>query len=167
MKQNGYTLIECMVALTIISAVLGMGVPSFHQLLRKQVLDSARMNLVGAIQTTRQEAVYRNRAVTLIQRNGDWANGWTIMADVNSNGALDSADIVIRQQAGPEGDVTLSGNSPVSQYIRYIPDGTARLYNGAFQAGTLTLCHAARNLPGIKLVLSSGGRLRQEPFSCS
>lgn len=167
MKQQGYTLIECMVTLVLISIVLGVGVPSFSQMLRKQALDAARMKLVSAIQMTRQEAVYRNRAVTLLQRNGNWTNGWTIVVDLDGNGAMDGTDVVIRQQAGPDGDVTLSGNSPVSQYIRYMPDGTARLYSGAFQAGTLTLCHAAGDLRGIKLVLSSGGRLRQESTSCS
>lgn len=166
MKQQGYTLIECLVALVIISVVLGLAVPSFDQMLHKQALDAARMKLVSAIKMTRQEAVYRNRAVTLLQRNGDWSNGWTAMVDLDGNGTLDTSDIVIRQQAGPEGDITLSGNTPVSNYIRYMPDGTARLYSGAFQAGTLTLCHATGNSQGIKLVLSSGGRLRQELTNC-
>lgn len=167
MKQQGYTFIECMVTLVLISIVFGLGVPSLNQMLRKQALDAARMKLVGAIQMARHEAVHRNRAVTLLQRNGSWNNGWTIMVDLDEDGSLDATDIVIRQQAGPEGNVTLSGNSPVSQYIRYMPDGTARLYSGAFQAGSLTLCHANGELSGIKLVLSSGGRLRQEATSCS
>lgn len=166
MKQQGHTLIECMVALVIISLVLGLAVPSFNQMLHKQALDAARMELVSAIKMTREEAIFRNRAVTLLKRNGDWSNGWTTMVDLDGNGTLDTTDIVILQQAGPEGDINLSGNTPVSNYIRYMPDGTTRLYSGAFQAGTLTLCHATGNLQGIKLVLSSGGRLRQESTNC-
>lgn len=166
MKQHGYTLIECAISLILISLVTAMGLPSFNQMLRKQALDAARTSLVSAIYMARHEAVHRSQPVTLLQREGDWNKGWTVILDIDMNGELGAADIVIRQQSASAANVHVSGNLPVSRYIRYMPDGTARLYSGAFQAGTLAICHASRNMSGIKLVLSSSGRLRQESTSC-
>lgn len=56
--------------------------------------------------------------------------------------------------------VRISGNTPVRSYVRYMPSGLAKMQNGAFQAGTITLCHADGEQPIRKLVLSATGRLR-------
>ncbi|MOA67911.1 hypothetical protein D3C78_1952840 [compost metagenome] len=48
----------------------------------------------------------------------------------------------------------------VSRYIRYTPTGEAKMHNGAFQAGTITLCHADGEQAIRKLILNPTGRLR-------
>ena len=67
-------------------------------------------------------------------------------------------------EAAPGAKLRLTGNSTVDDYVSYDAMGVARLINGAFQAGTLTVCEPPA---GRKVVLSSGGRIRTEAVACS
>lgn len=161
MKQKGFTLIEGLLALALLAIVLGLAIPPLALLLQRQQLDSARQQLVGAIAATRYEAATRKQAVTLLQRNGNWANGWVMFVDTDADSELDAGESVLRDYPALRDSIELTGNQPVSRYIRYTANGHARLYSGAFQTGTLLLCAANADLTGTQLILSIGGRLRQ------
>ena len=67
---------------------------------------------------------------------------------------------MLRSGDGVASGVRISGNTPVSRYVRYTPSGEAKMQNGAFQAGTITLCHSDSQQPVRRLILSATGRLR-------
>ncbi|MNO01291.1 hypothetical protein D3C81_2213950 [compost metagenome] len=56
--------------------------------------------------------------------------------------------------------VQIVGNAPVSRYVRYTPTGDAKMQSGAFQAGTISLCHESGMQAVRRLVISATGRLR-------
>ena len=67
------------------------------------------------------------------------------------------------------GGIIIKGNSPVTRYLRYTPTGQTKRLGGAFQAGTLTLCHSSGNQPVRRLILNAAGRLRSavdSPGNC-
>lgn len=163
MKANGFTLIELLTTLTLMAIVALMAVPAFGNLIQRQRLDSARLQLMGALMLTRQQAVTRGRSIVMTRAATGWNNGWTVFVDENGNGAVDTSEAILRQFPALPGNLRLSGNQPVGSYVRYMPDGQARLLSGAFQAGTLTLCHTDNTAPGVQLILSIGGRVRQSP----
>jgi len=54
----------------------------------------------------------------------------------------------------------LIGNVNVQNYVSYVAAGVSQMNNGAFQAGTLTLCKSGYTTSARQLVLGSGGRMR-------
>ena len=63
--RSGFSLIELMVTVALISILLTLGVPSFSAILRNMTLTSQANNFVAAINLARSEAIRRNTAVTL------------------------------------------------------------------------------------------------------
>lgn len=166
---RGFTLIEALVALAITALLLGLAVPAFTQLVHRQQLNTASNALAATFAYARQESITRQCPVLIKNLNGRWENGWRVFADLNGNGLLDEGEPLLRQASPLPAGVRISGNSPVRRYVRYTPSGSTHLVSGAFQAGTLTLCHADGQQAIKRLVLSATGRLRSsrgEPGGC-
>lgn len=162
MKIQGFTLIELMVVLALLTLLLSQGIPSLQRLMHRHQQDTARQQLMGAMALTRSEAITRGQAVTLQQKDDDWMAGWQIFIDENDDAHRDEDELLLHTHKAMAGEVTISGNLPVSRYIRYNSLGESELYSGAFQAGTLTFCHSNPALSNIALVLSANGRIRLE-----
>ncbi|HYQ39571.1 MAG TPA: GspH/FimT family pseudopilin [Pseudomonas sp.] len=166
---RAFTLIECLVALALLAIMAGIAAPGFTHLIHAYQLRAASTDLGLALIQARHEAITRRRPVLIDNEDGAWDNGWRIFVDQNANGTLDTGDLVLRRGEAIAAGMRISGNTPVSRYVRYTSSGEAKLQNGAFQAGTLTLCHASGQQPLRRLVLSATGRLRtvkEEAGSC-
>lgn len=159
-SHRGFTLIEAMLVLALLSMILGIGVPAVRQMIHGQQVRKASIDLATALILSRQEAIMRRRAVVLERRDGDWSLGWRIFVDHNGNGAFDAGELVLKTGDAISDGVRISGNTPVSHYVRYLPTGRAKLQSGAFQAGTITLCHADAAQVVRRLIISATGRLR-------
>lgn len=107
-SSSGFTLIELMISVLLVAVLLGIGVPSFRTLIVDQRLRAVSSDLRIALNTTRSEAVKRNRSVVLSPSDTGWGGGWSI-ANPDPNDPV----ILNHQQAdgititGP-GDVTFS-----------------------------------------------------------
>ncbi|AYF90863.1 prepilin-type N-terminal cleavage/methylation domain-containing protein [Pseudomonas sp. DY-1] len=166
---HGFTLIEALIVLTLVALSISLGVPALSQFIRAQELTSANQALITSFAYARQASVTRRVAVLVDNQDGNWSTGWLIYADRNDNGRWDYDDPVLKQ-VGPQPEgLVIKGNSPVRRYVRYTPMGRTALIGGAFQAGTLTLCHANGQLPVRQLVLNATGRVRnvkKRPDKC-
>lgn len=78
--QQGFTLIEAMVVLTIMVILVGTSAPSFVSFNRSTQIRGATFDLIADLDFARSEAVKRNADVVVAPREGDWSNGWTITA---------------------------------------------------------------------------------------
>jgi type IV fimbrial biogenesis protein FimT len=114
----GFTLIELMISVLLVAVLLGIGVPSFRTLIDNQRLRAVSSDLRIALNTTRSEAVKRNRSVVLSPSDTGWGGGWSI-ANPDPNDPM----ILNHQQAagiaitGP-GSVTFSpmGRSTAAEF---------------------------------------------------
>ena len=102
----------------------------------------------------------RKRPVMLANEDGEWSSGWVVFADQNGNGIADTGELVLRRGTASTTGIHITGNTPVSRYVRYTPTGETRMQNGGLQAGTITLCHSDGQQAVRKLVISATGRLR-------
>ncbi|SDS81959.1 GspH/FimT family pseudopilin [Pseudomonas oryzae] len=159
-NNRGFTLIEALVALALLAILSGLAAPSLSQFMHAQQIRRASIDLASAFILARQEAITRQRAVIITNIAGNWANGWRMFVDQDGDGIQDSGEQQLRVSDGIADGVRISGNTPVSRYVRYTPSGEAKLQSGAFQAGTITLCHRDGQQAMRKLVLSATGRLR-------
>ncbi len=170
--QKGFTLLELIVTLAVAAIVLTMGVPSFQALIRNHRLVTLTNEFIGALHLTRSEAIKRNHRVTLCKSadglkctdSDGYERGWIVFDDPNDNADVDTdtnktVETVIRVFQGPSTStgITLQGNRPVRKYVSYDALGFSRLASEAFQAGSLTVCHA----PDARyIIINSVGRVR-------
>ena len=169
MRSYGFTLLELLISLTVISILLGIGIPSFSAQLQRTRLETATSTMLDALALARTRAISTN-ARTTMHSTSDWQEGWDVFVDSNNNGRLDGTELVIQHHEKLTG-VTISGNKFVKDNISYVGSGEARNANGsnnagAFQAGTLTICPTEKG-EGSKLILARGGRIRQEKMSAA
>lgn len=96
-NQSGFSLIEMMVAISIVAILASVAVPSFNGMVMSNKLRSYANSLVSSAKLARSEAIKRNAVVTLCASSngtsctGGWNNGWIILSANN--------EVVQRQQA--------------------------------------------------------------------
>ena len=84
---RGLTLIELMVAITILAILLGWAVPSFNNAALSSKLTGFANDLVSSTQIARSEAIKRNAPITLCASSngttcatsGGWEVGWILL----------------------------------------------------------------------------------------
>lgn len=127
---KGFTLIELMVTLAVLAIILGIAIPSFSSMIRDNRIGSLSLELQGAIQLARSEAVKRRVNVIICRRNAagnncengtDWASGWLVRqagGDIIKVWDAASAITLTGPNAGvtfrPNGMTTASGNFTVT-----------------------------------------------------
>ena len=167
---HGVTLIELLVAMSVLSILLAVGVPSFSQFTANTRLNSYANTLFSHLSLARSEAVKRNTRVAICKSldgsacasSGDWSQGWIVFVDLDNNASIGSGEQVITTMSALPTGFSFSGNGNVSDYISYDGQGISKLTTGGFQSGTITLCPAAPAATGNgrNIILSSSGRAR-------
>jgi type IV fimbrial biogenesis protein FimT len=90
-RYRGFTLLELMVTVAVLSILLTLGVPAFGDLVRNNRIATQANQLVAAINIARSEAVKRGRNVqvsVVAGANGAWS------AEVRVVGAADPVRVV-------------------------------------------------------------------------
>ncbi len=150
-RGGGFSLVELMITLAIAAILLSMAVPSFSELIKNNRLITQTNDFVTALNLARSEAIRRGSRVTVCKSSdqascvagGSWEQGWIVFNDVNGNGTVAAATDIIRVHEALTGNVTLSGDAALADYVSYVSSGGAQLIGGgvtAIQAGTLALC---------------------------
>jgi type IV fimbrial biogenesis protein FimT len=100
---------------------------------------------------------------TELGQGAAWQNGWLMFEDDNNNGMWESGEAVLLRHAHLGLKVSATGNTTVRQNVSFGASGRSLTPNGAFQAGTLTVCeHQALTGKGWLLVINAVGRPRLE-----
>jgi type IV fimbrial biogenesis protein FimT len=141
----GFTLLELMVVLSIVSIISLMAMPDSAQYRNDNRLRAATNDLVVAMQAARSEAVGRNVATTLCKKNvagtdcsadGGWHQGWLIFVDPDQDASVDVGEEVIKVHEPLGGLVTFYGTTGVADSITFRASGQTSV--GSTQ--TLIIC---------------------------
>lgn len=85
-KHQGFTLVELLMSLVVLSILLAIGIPSFKSMIADQRVRAATTDLQSALTLARVEAVKRGVVVTLRPASGqEWAQGWLIQNPATGN----------------------------------------------------------------------------------
>jgi len=105
---RGFGLIELVVAIAIVAVLTAAALPSFRELSRRMTISENTNNLVGALNTSRAEAVKRGSMVAVVGTGNDWtALGWTVQADSNHDDVIGGTDPVLATYARLTNDYTV------------------------------------------------------------
>ena len=105
-RQLGITLLELMFAVTILAIVLGIGVPSFVNIVASNRMAALNNDVISAIHRARSEAVKQRTNTVMCPSDNPTAvvpacgvtmtNGWIVFTDANNNGVVNPpTDLVI------------------------------------------------------------------------
>ncbi len=148
--QEGFTLIELMATLAIITIVATIAMPSLYQGIQGSRLVSRANSFKGVLAMARSEAVKRAVRVTMCKSTdgitcnpgaAGWETGWIMFVDADNSGTRTPAtEPLITSESSMPPHYTLRGNGQMANYISYVASGRTRQINNALFSGTMRLC---------------------------
>jgi type IV fimbrial biogenesis protein FimT len=130
--NSGFTLLELLVVLFIISILALFVTPSMSGFVDNNRLHAGAGDMMAALQSARAEAVGRNAAVTLCKRNedatdcvttGGWHQGWLMFVDPNRDATVDVGEEVLLVRDAIAGNLTFYGTAQVEDAITFRASG--------------------------------------------
>lgn len=161
-SNTGFTLIETIITLAVISIVLSIAIPSFKSLLLSNRAASARYQLTYTLASARVAAIVSRQPVSVCpvtddlrcRKDGVWENGWMVFRDAGSIGQPQNADEIITIVDGLDKSLQLRSTAG-RKLARFQPDGRS-----GGSTLTLSVCVAADGAPMGQVVLNNAGRSR-------
>lgn len=160
--ERAFSLYDALVALTVVSTLATVAVPSFQQLTSSQRMTGAVNSLVTALHLARSEAIKRRERAVLCPsvdgracRNGTsggtvWEDGYLLFIDHDGNHELDADDSMVRIFDSTAGLHIRS--SAGRDHVTYQSNGTASGSNLS-----ITFCDKhGRGAPRAVIVSTSG-----------
>lgn len=140
-SMKGFTLIELMVTIALVSILMMVAVPSFTAFQRNAELTSFSNTLLASINAARGEAMKRGMQAMVVPTDGtNWSSGWVVFVDVDRSQTFDAAnDISIATREAPPSYLSVSANGTAAAsppYIMFNASGYSTTKAGAFGANT-------------------------------
>jgi type IV fimbrial biogenesis protein FimT len=162
MKRNaGFTLLEILITVTILTLVMAIGVPSMRDFVKNDRLVTQINTMVGHLAYARSEAVLRHLPVVVCASsnltscsNGSWTDGWIIFVDTDNNSDFSAGEDMLRQYEGLSGGNTMTNT--VGSIVIYDKRGFA-----PDSVGSFTLCDDRGDTHKKSITISGTGRVRQ------
>lgn len=178
-KSLGYTLIELMSMLAVVSILVSVGLPMLNVFFDSNRMVSNTNDLVAGLNIARSEAIKQQIRVTLCQSadsasctgSGQWEDGWIVFQDPNGNATVDGGERILRLNAAVDGQVTIRSNDVgnlIASSVSFTSRGLPKALNGGSQSGTFRICDKRGlkvNADGVStvargVVLSPSGKVR-------
>lgn len=164
-KHGGFSLIEMLVVVLILTILLSIAAPSFAELSRRHRVAVVVNQLMATLIYARSEAIKRGRRVTVCtstallncESGTGWHSGWIVFDDLNENAEREEGETILQAIQGAAAGINATGNASMANYISYLSVGRTAQASGALQMGTITVCAegGAR-----RLIVSATGRPR-------
>jgi type IV fimbrial biogenesis protein FimT len=144
-RENGFTLIELMIAVGLTGLLLSMAVPALDIFVSNARQTGAINDFVSTIHKARSTAVTTNTRVTICpSSNGTncesvgWNSGWIAFSDIDSDRNVDNNETIFATMESADG-LTLQ-SAEFATFLMYRPNG--RVMNASLNgsAGAMVFC---------------------------
>ena len=148
-SQRGFSLIELMVSLALMTIMFGVGIPAMQRYLHTNHLIGAANNLAGELRLARQRAVSEENNVVFSWDLTDDKYRW--LDDDDNDGTADTGEYQSDWRVLPDDVDLVAGSTPlVGTSVTFQSNGSAT------QGGQLTVTNDASLSKTIQLVQVSG-----------
>jgi type IV fimbrial biogenesis protein FimT len=111
---RGFTLVELMVVVAVLGILAQFAIPGLTAFSARNRLAALSSDLVSSLALARTEAARAGLPVLVVPAEGgvtgnEYAKGWGLYLDRNSNGTVESGDTVIRRYAALPSTLKLKG----------------------------------------------------------
>jgi type IV fimbrial biogenesis protein FimT len=158
-RANGFSLIELMIAITIIAIFLLLAMPSFSAWLVNTRIRNASESIANGLQVARNEAVRRNASVQFVKGAGT-DSSWVVNCVAVTPGCPDINAIQSRSTGeGSSADITVtpsSGNTVV--FDNFGMKTTPAVATISFAIDTTSL--SAAESRDLRVTVDAGGNVR-------
>ena len=126
-RCGGFTLIELMITIALGAIVMGIGVPSFQNLVVKNRIQTQASEIRSSLAMARVEAIRRGLRVRVCPgQNGcdgsaNWHGGWNSFVDRDNDNNIDPNETQLEVHTRLDGSSTLTG----ANHVIFKSDGTA------------------------------------------
>lgn len=160
----GFTLIETLVSLIIISIIVTISVPNFSHLWSRSQIDTVVNEFSNALYLARSEAIKQATRVTLCassdgsscaETENSWHHGWLVFVGSDADTQIDLEDSAIRIYQTNHSQLTLIGNRYLTKKIIFLATGRITVLGG-----TIQVCSKDSGQKGKNIVLIATGRFR-------
>jgi len=145
--QSGFTLIEFIIAITILGILTSYAVPAFVNYLDNYRVEGTQRNFASAFKLAQSEAIKSTHQGVLCiaaaavdtcdtAANAEWQQGWYVFEDVNNNGVIDTGEPIIKFQA-PINNIHFFSETGTT---RLTFDGSGALLTGAGLPQEFRIC---------------------------
>lgn len=168
LNVRGFTIVELMITILVLSLLAGIGVPAFQSTVMNNRMTSQINALVTSLNQARSEAIKQNRDVVVCRSTdssscagsgSSWGQGWLVFVDENENGSIDGGG----NNCDGSGDCKLSVQSTLSGNIQVDANVNQLIYNGRGTSntnGTFTFCDSRGAEEAKAIIISNTGRPR-------
>ena len=149
-KEPGFTLVELLITIVVVSILLAAGVPAFQSFIKNSRVTAQTNDLISTIQLARSEALKRGTNMVVCASSNQttctgkdtWADGWIVFSDLDLNNTPDvgsaplceTEDCIIATRQGLPDGSTLTTDA---DDVRFLPTGFWH-DNSVYMRGTVT-----------------------------
>ena len=170
-RHRGVTLLELVVAMSVLAILTAVGIPSFRALQKRSQVDATLHLLTSHFASARITAITHNVPVVVCPSRGDgtcrqdsdWSEHWLTFRDPDGNRQPDDTFDVFRNEPAPHAPGLRLLSTAGRRQVRYLPTGYSSGNNL-----TVRLCIDGE-VSGL-VVINNAGRIRSarpsEPEPC-
>lgn len=170
-QLRGFSLVEVLITIVIAAIILGIGVPSFRNLIINNRIVSQTNEIIGVISIARSEAIRKNTSVSLCRVSANNSSScagssatWDHWIIVTSSG-----EIIQRGSFNRYGNTINITSSLINDQIRFQSNGLSKTGSGAATVSVnshrFRVCSTQLISSSKHIVLGTGSRQSVEPNS--
>lgn len=149
-KESGFTLVELLVTITIVTTLMLIATPNYIAFQRNAQLSETTNNFMGAVNIARGNALKQGKNTYLMPLDGtNWSSGWRVFTDVNWDQSYTSGvDELLLQNEAPNLALTITtptGGSLASNYLLFNGSGYPKLKEGGMATGKIVMANPYRS----------------------